>query len=314
MAPFSGWLKPFVERLIGSIQHGFFPLLDGYIGANVAERSAIEARREFAKRLGETRNERFDVRLSAFEVQQQIDAWAAEQMNKVHGGLGESSNDRFRAAVARGWIAPRVPDGELDVLLADAGIRVVGKKGLRYENCCFWSNDLIDHLGRPVRIFESDDMGELIVFSPAGEFISVAYNPERAGLDRREVAISAGALWRQHQREARKAERGLKAHFRPERIAAAIVENRSAGAPLTAVELADLPLLEAATEAVAARKSGRRPGPPVQTASSSDARFKEYLNLKKKPVGELTDDEKMSIRLYESSAAGRVRLPLAGVA
>ena len=314
VAPFSGWLKPFVERLIGSIQHGFFPLRDGYIGANVAERSAIEARHEFAKRLGETRNERFDVRFSAFQVQQQIDVWAAEQMNKTHSGLGESPNDRFRAAVAAGWIAPRVPDRALDVLLADAGTRVVGKKGLRYENCSFWSNVLIDHLGRPVRIFQSDDMGELLVFSPAGEFICVAYNPERAGLDRRGVAISAGALWRQHQREARKAERGLKAHFRPERIAAAIVENRSAGAPLTPVELANLPLLEAATEAAAARKNGRPAGPPVQTASSSDRRWKEYLRLEAKAPDELTDDEKTSLRVYKSSAAFAARTKFGAVA
>lgn len=52
-APYSPWQKGTVERHIGTLQHAFMELLPGYVGHSVADRKKIEARKEFAKRLGQ---------------------------------------------------------------------------------------------------------------------------------------------------------------------------------------------------------------------------------------------------------------------
>jgi putative transposase len=313
VAPFSGWLKPFVERQIGTIQHGFFPTLDGFIGANVAERTAIEAQRKFAERLGETRNERFDVQLTGFEVQQRLDIWNLQQSDLPHDGLGKSPNEALRAAIGTGWRARRIGDRELDVLLAGAGFRRVGKKGIRFDGLDFWGpgNELIPFIGSQVRISLGDDFGELHVFTLDYKFVCTAVNPERAGIDRREMAISAGAAWRCYQRDARKRDRALKDKFTPARVLNKMTASRHAGAPpLTPVELHDVPMLRAAADAIAAGNDARPAHLSVQTASSSDRRFKRYLSLKEKSVETLTPDEKVELRLYESTPAFRARVTM----
>jgi putative transposase len=315
--PYRGDLKPYIERAFRTIADSFFPALPGFIGRNVGERAAIESRKSFAKRLGEDRTARFEVRLTASELQQKLDAWIDEiYSNTAHSGLGgKTPNQIWREAVAAGWIARRLPERELDVLLADAGAHRVSKKGLRFDRADFWAHEMLPYLGKSVRIALSDDLGAIYVFTLGGQFLCMARNPERSGIDRRAMAIAARAGQRQFLRTARKQDRA-RARKYPRELLEAVLSNREAGGPpLSAVELGDVAMLSAASDAVAAGNAGRRRiGPVVQTASSSDARFKEYLNLKKKPVEELTEDEETSIRLYESSAAGRVRLPLGAVA
>lgn len=53
--PFSPEQKPFIERFNGTLMHGLFETLPGYIGHNVADRKAIESRKTFAARMGDKR-------------------------------------------------------------------------------------------------------------------------------------------------------------------------------------------------------------------------------------------------------------------
>ncbi|MBS7539741.1 DDE-type integrase/transposase/recombinase [Ancylobacter lacus] len=81
--------KGHVERVIHTLQHDFGPLQPGFIGHNVADRAAIEARRSFAARLGD-HDERnaFCVQLDPFELQRRLDAWAEiAYAHREHEGL-----------------------------------------------------------------------------------------------------------------------------------------------------------------------------------------------------------------------------------
>jgi len=315
--PFSGEAKPFIERAIGTIMHSFAPLLPGFIGASVAERQAIESRKSFAARLGEDRNESFNVSLSANELQQRLDNWIAEEYsNNPHAGLGgKTPNQTWSEAVAAGWMAHRLPDRALDVLLADAGIRRIGKKGIRVDRADFWADELVEHPGEQVRVALTDDMGAIVLFNSENEFLAIAINPERAGVSRRDMTIAAGAAWRASQRAKRKNDRALKAKFTPGRVLDAMTASRDTGAaPLTPVELHDVPMLHAAADAIAAGKTARTAsGPVVQTASQSDRRWNEYLRIKGKP-GAWSEDEALFMRMYETSPAFEARAKFGEVA
>src|SRR5208282_3267726 len=108
-------------------------------------------------------------------------------------------------------------------------------------------------------------------------------------------------------RAARKRDRALKAKFTPEKVLDAMTANHGAGgAPLTPVELADVVMLSAASDAVAGGNGvPRRLGPPIQTATAADARWRQYLRLKELPVESLSDDDRVRIRLFEASASYR---------
>ncbi len=311
--PYRGDLKPDVERTFRTIADQFFPALPGFIGRNVGERAAIESRKSFAKRLSEDRNARFDVRLTASELQQKLDTWIAEIYSTApHAGLGgKTPNQVWQEAVAAGWIARRLPERELDILLADAGAHRVSKKGLRLDRADFWADELLPYLGKSVRIALSDDLGAIYVFTLAGQFLCIAKNPERSGIDRREMAIAARAGQRQFLRTARKQDRA-RARKYPRELLEAVISNRAAGAaPLTPVELADVAMLSAATDAVAASNAGlRSAGPPVQTATAADADWKNYLRLTRVPAEKLTDDDRAHIRLFEGGANYRARVKL----
>ncbi len=315
--PYRGDLKPYIERGFRTIADQFCPALPGFIGRNVGERSAIESRKSFARRLREDRNARFEVRLTATELQEKLDTWISEiYSNAPHAGLGgKTPNQLWREAVAAGWIARRLPERELDVLLADAGAHRVSKKGIRVDRADFWADELLPYLGQSVRIALSEDLGAIYVFTGAGQFLCIAKNPERSGLDRRQMAIAARAGQRQLLRAARNKDRA-RARKYPRELLEAVISNRQAGAaPLTPVELADVAMLKAASDAVGAGNGGRRSaGPHVQTASDSEAAWRRYQEIKQMPAEARGEAENQFLRVYEASAAYAVRVELGAVA
>ncbi len=61
--------KPHIERFHGTFTRGLATLLEGFIGHNVAQRKAIEARKSFADRLGDKDAEPPELRMTAAELQ-----------------------------------------------------------------------------------------------------------------------------------------------------------------------------------------------------------------------------------------------------
>lgn len=211
--PFSGEEKPHIERFIGTLNHSTLEVLPNFVGHNVAERKAIEARRSFAERLarkGEIVDfaDVIDGSCAGEYLQARINEWLAgiyEQ--REHGGLKGQSP--FARAAAWAGEVRRIHDvRSLDLLLARAagnnGKRTVQKKGLLIDGAFFIAPALagID-TGNEVDVFETEDLGRVVVHHE-GEFVCVAECPERTGVNRAEIAAMASAEQKERLKEARR--------------------------------------------------------------------------------------------------------------
>lgn len=211
--PFSGEEKPHIERFIGTLNHSTLEVLPNFVGHNVAERKAIEARRSFAERLarkGEIVDfaDVIDGSCTGEYLQARINEWLAgiyEQ--REHGGLKGQSP--FARAAAWAGEVRRIHDvRSLDLLLARAagnnGKRTVQKKGLLIDGAFFIAPALarID-TGHEVEVFETEDLGRVVVHYE-GEFVCVAECPERTGVNRAEIAAMASFEQKERMKEARR--------------------------------------------------------------------------------------------------------------
>lgn len=273
--PFSPERKGFVERAIGTVNHGFMPLQPGFIGHSVADRKKIEARKSFAQRLGTDAGEAFAVELTRDELQARLDDWCAYKYgHEPHAGL--RGQTPFQAAIAYDGEIRRVEDEQaLALLLAPAasssgrpaGLRTVSKAGIRVEDAAFWADELVAWMRRDVFVrLDPEDMGKVWIFTPDhARFICCAENVERSGLSRSELAASAHAAQREYMREQRAKLTRSKRAFSAKKMATAIVEDakdRASGVipfPRPS-EHVDTPALRAASAALA---SANEPAVPA---------------------------------------------------
>ncbi len=252
--PFSGDKKPFIERFIRSVMHGFAPWCGGYIGANPGERRAIESREEFARRLGKGQGKIFAVKYTAAELQARLDRWIDDvYANDVHSGLGMSPKQAWAAWLEAGGKPRWVPERVLDVLLADCGEAAVLKDGVHFARARFWHDGMAAIIGKKIRIGRSENMGELYCFDPPN-FLFVARNDERDGLALREMTLLARGAQRQWKREKHAEHVRVKRKFTPERVADAIAQQGAdRGTTLAVPEevaMVDSPMVQAAIQAL----------------------------------------------------------------
>lgn len=197
--PYAPEKKGVVERAIGTIQRDLMPLLPGFIGHNVADRKAIEARKSFAARHGESPDRALCVELSADDVQRKLDWWAENRYAKrPHDALKSRGKTPLLAATNwRGKIRTIESERVLDVMLAPIagsnGIRTVGRQGVRVEGALFITYAVPPRTKVLVR-FDPADMGRIWLFSEDGEkFLGEAICPERQGVDRAAAVAAASA-------------------------------------------------------------------------------------------------------------------------
>lgn len=210
--PFSGWQKPHIERFFRTFSHDLVELLPGYIGHNVTDRQAIEARHSFSDRLFK-KDQIIDVSMSAADLQKFCDEWVNNiYMHREHRGdsmRGESPFER----IAR-WKSPvrRIANERaLDVLLAEApdtGVRTVTKSGLRIDRITYIAAELSVYVGTEVRVAYTEDLGRVMVFNDDG-FLCIAEAPEYTGINRQEVAAHAREKQKDRVQEARRELKGL---------------------------------------------------------------------------------------------------------
>lgn len=209
--PFSPWQKPHIERGLGSFSHALVELLPNFIGHDVAERSAIEARNSFADRLMK-RGEVVAIQMTSSDFQEFCDQWTDNiYHHDHHAGLNGQTPFQV-AAAARDTIRRIADERTLDVLLAAApggdGWRVVGKKGISLDRGHYIAPELEAWIGQRVRVLYDEvdhDLGRVFVFGGDDlRFICAAECPERTGVDRREVAIHARELQKARVQEERK--------------------------------------------------------------------------------------------------------------
>lgn len=185
--------KPFVERAIGSIQHKFMPLLPGYVGANVADRTKLRARQAFAQRLGVSDEDAFAVAISSVELQEQLDAWLANiYEQRPHSGLSGRTPHEVAMELAAAQAPVFADPAAIGMLLmppARGGTRVVGKEGITIDGVDYWVERLIPGQRLQVRL-DPADAGRIYLYTDTDpwRFIGIGVNPDLAGLDRAELA------------------------------------------------------------------------------------------------------------------------------
>ncbi len=193
--------KGHVERVIKTFQHQMGPKLPGFIGHNVADRSAIESRKSFAQRLGCDDADAFAVQLTAAELQVYFDRWiAADYEQHEHGGLG----GRTPAQVAEASVTTirRVDERALDVLLLSVNTRVMTKRGFGIKigaDKHYFSCPAVLPRTRCLLRMDPLDAGRAYVFSEDGEvYIDEAVCYELAGIDPVQ-AVKAGRAEREQK-------------------------------------------------------------------------------------------------------------------
>lgn len=215
--PFASEQKGTIERALKTVCYGVLKLLPGYIGHNVAERQDIRDRRSFAQRVM-TPGGAVEISLSSADLQAALDNWLANDYHQAPH-RGEGMRGLSPLAKAATWADPirAVDPRALDALLAPiAGVREVGKKGIRWDNRWYISPVLAEYVGDTVRCrYDEADLGRLYVYTDE-QFLCVAVDPEMAGISRAEVAAVAKAKQRRaiaaHAQEMRDIKRQVAAN------------------------------------------------------------------------------------------------------
>lgn len=267
--PFQPWHKPHIERFFGTFSRDLVELLDGFIGHNVAERKAIEARASFADRLMK-RGEVIEIRMSSAELQQFCDRWCEDiYMHRPHEGLDGKTPFEIVSAW-RGPIARITDERALDLLLAEApdhGMRTVQKKGIQIDGAWFIAPELEAFVGQQVQVrYDAieQDLGRVYVFGGADlQFVCIAECPERTGIDRREVAIRARETQKRRVQEERRALKSVARAVKTDDIVDDILRERARAAGKLAqfpkrAETYESAGLKAAAEAAAALDEPQR--------------------------------------------------------
>lgn len=195
--PFSPEQKPFVERVIGTLQRDLMPTLPGFVGHNVADRKKIEAVKAFSQRLGEKDKEAFAIQMTSEQLQGHLDNWAQSKYeHTIHTGIKMTPFERANSCTAP--VKTINNDRALDLLLAPIasgeGWRTVTKKGLRVDSGQFIAPELALYIGKQVFVrHDPSDMGLIYVYDDQQKFVCEALDPERRGIDRNEVSAMAKA-------------------------------------------------------------------------------------------------------------------------
>jgi putative transposase len=190
--PFSPDQKPFIERFLGTLLHDLFPMLDGFVGHDVATRKAIESAKSFAQRFGDRG---VDLRMSPQHLQAVIDGWLDEYHSRVHTELGCSPNEMAERHTTH---VIRMDDRALDIFMlpiAGNGVRTVTKKGIQLDTAWFAAPELARVMGEQVYCRQDEaDLGALYVFQTSGEFVCRALDHTLLGINRSELAAKARAI------------------------------------------------------------------------------------------------------------------------
>jgi putative transposase len=299
--PFTPQAKPHIERAIGALMHEHFELLDGFIGHDVAQRKGIEARRSFADRIFDAKDN-VELRMTPEQLQASIDLYC----DRLHGRARDELGGRTPNQMAAGFPVTSVAERALDVLLApsaDGGIRVVGKKGIKIGGGFYNHAELGGMEGTQVQVkVDEANLGRCWVFGLDGQYVCEALDYARLGISSTEVAVTRKAHQRkvlnQQKRELKDATRAFDtraaiAAITTERTEQAVaassnvvplqrapIEHTSLG--IASIVAADAPTVDADKLAAAQAAMAARPARVVQLADQPQHRYARWLKLQQR--------------------------------
>lgn len=208
--------KPFVERVIRTIQHDLMVILPGFVGHSVADRKQIEAKKTFAQKLGQGNAKTFQISMTHTQLQERMDQWTKF---KYHMKPRKSLQGQTPFAKAASWTQPirKIENlRALDLLLAPLaggdGFRIITKEGLRIDNAQFYGPGIEINVGKRVMVrHDPENMGRVYVFSEDNEFICEAINIHRDGVH---PAVAAGEAKARQKRFMDEETKDIKAQAR----------------------------------------------------------------------------------------------------
>lgn len=310
LPPFSPDQKPFIERGLGTLSR-IFEMAPGFAGHSVAEAQSLRNRKSFAARRGESTAETFSVQMTAPELQALCDAWLDDVYGREpHSGL--SGRSPFEVAAA--WRQPvrRIEnDRALDLLLAEpaeGGWRTIQKKGVAAEGTFFLAPELGALVGERVHVrLDPVDAGTVFLFDADGQFLCRAVAPERAGVDRQELARAMKDRWREAAGEARAYARHLKRRHKPENVIPEILAAARASADrVVAFPTPALPYSSDGLEA--ARAAAEADAPDMPAPDRTDSKAAERRRAQREALqAEQAEREAAEARQREERAARQAR-------
>jgi len=225
--PYTPEQKPHVERFFGTLHRQFAEIAPGYIGHNVAQRTAIENRRTYADRFGrgEEATLQFETAYTPIQLQARIDRWCQD----VYGQRPHESLNGLRpadvAASLAGDMRPIEDVRLLDALMLEApdghAIRVVGKRGIKLNNRIFGAPELGGILPDARRVhvrYDPADPDRLVVYNvDRTRFLCVAVAADAlTNVERMHIARGMVAKYHKDARDLRAATRAFNKAYAPE--------------------------------------------------------------------------------------------------
>ena len=253
--PYSPWQKPHVERFFGTLNHAQADL-PGYIGYDVSMREAIRSQHSFA-------DNRRKPDLGAGDkgtiTPEQFQSWLDDWTNKYNS----QPHSETRKAPIQSHAELDHPEWcqnlrKLDILISCAGIRKIGKKGIRWQSYEFYHAELSIHVDEEVRIYNDvNDLSRLVVYDLEGAFMCEAICFELRGISRYDLARESTAKQNAHKAEFKKKAAKLKREANQIRPNVEAIHAQREAAVVRPVELATvIPIV--------------KPTPPIVKVRSGD--------------------------------------------
>lgn len=233
VAPYSGWLKPHIERFFGTMTRELFRQLEGFCGHNVAERQSIQDRLSFEKKIEARerwRAQKMDekrfvktmmnkkdmlpvfIPLTMEDLRYWVQVWnEAVYEQRVHSSLGVSPIEKYTRDITP---AQTIKDQRmLDVLLGEWIEMSVGKKGISIKRdgkeALYQHVNLIEYIGERVFVALGADMGEAYIYKADMTPICTAKDASLEGISReamRQIQRDMRQLERENTNRVKKAE------------------------------------------------------------------------------------------------------------
>ncbi|MEX0271181.1 Mu transposase C-terminal domain-containing protein [Leptolyngbyaceae cyanobacterium UHCC 1019] len=155
--PFCPWEKPHVERFFGTFNHDLLPVLPGYVGSSVAERSSLRELKGEDKIL--------ELAMSAEDFQRWADCWIKEYENRQHSSLGFSPIEKLASYRHVDWKQVRLAESqrELEILALPRKTCTVSRQGIKLNNRLYIEANLADVIGERVTVLHDATKPERVL-------------------------------------------------------------------------------------------------------------------------------------------------------
>lgn len=274
--PYTPEGKGHIERGLGTMTRELEEKLPGYTGHSVEERAGIRARQTWGKRVMQTPADgaAVGVPLTMGEFQHICDAWINDVYeNRPHTGFNRDPGRALKGLTPRQAFdqspqkPPRFKDERaLDILLTDEGERKVGKSGIAYLGGRYVCAELVDYIGRTVKVkINPENAGALYVFHHA-RFIGIARDEALTGQSLTEYMEARSRHQKEVKRKVRAARDLSRASHQPYTVELLSGRLSQAAGQTEAKQVIDFrpefynEAVQAARDAAAAEE-GRTPAP-----------------------------------------------------